>query len=45
MTKFMANDVPDVLHEGWMTTDAYRWICDTRFNDFRTRFGWTVIED
>jgi len=45
MAKFMASEVPDVLHEGWTTPDEYWWICDTCFNDFHERFGWTVIED
>src|SRR5882672_12163284 len=41
MAKFMASEVPDVLHEGWTTPDEYWWICDTCFNDFHERFGWT----
>lgn len=34
--------LPDALHEGYATLDAYRWICPTCFEDFRERFGWTL---
>jgi hypothetical protein len=40
--KFMVEDLPDVLHEGYCTLDEYRWICATCFADFKGRFGWTV---
>ena len=43
--KFAGDNIPDALREGWTTADEYRWICDTCFNDFRERFGWTVIHD
>ena len=43
--KFMSDGYADALHEGWATPDAGHWICDTRFNDFRERFGWAVGQD
>ena len=42
--KFMVEDFPDVLHEGYCTLGEYRWICSTCFNDFRDRFGWELVE-
>jgi hypothetical protein len=28
----------------WVTADDdYHWICPKCFNDFRTRFGWSVV--
>jgi hypothetical protein len=42
--KFMVEEAPDVLHEGYCTLDEYRWICSTCFADFRARFSWEVIE-
>lgn len=40
--KFMVEDIPDVLHEGYVTPDDYRWVCDDCFSDFRERFRWVV---
>ncbi len=37
--------LPDALHVGWTTRDSYRWVCDGCFEDFRERFGWTVVVD
>jgi hypothetical protein len=42
--KFMVEDVPDVLHEGYCTADQYRWICVGCFTDFREHFEWKVEE-
>ena len=42
--KFMVEDHPDVLHEGYCTEDECHWICDRCFTDFRSRFGWSVKE-
>ena len=42
--KFMEDDLPDVLHEGYTTENEYHWICPTCFNDFNERFAWTVAE-
>lgn len=42
--KFMVEDDPGVLHEGYCTEDEYRWICEQCFADFRERFGWIVRE-
>jgi hypothetical protein len=43
--KFMLEDQPDVLHEGYATTDDYFWICERCFKDFRHQFGWRIIAD
>jgi hypothetical protein len=43
--KFMAEDVPDVLHEGYSTEDEYRWVCNDCFCAFRERFQWVVESD
>lgn len=32
-TKFMHNE-PNTLHEGFATSDRYRWICKPCFDDF-----------
>ena len=40
--KFMVEDIPDVLHEGYATLDDYHWICLTCFDDFKEMFEWTV---
>ena len=40
--KFMIEDFPDVLHEGYCTKDEYHWICAQCFADFRDLFGWSV---
>jgi hypothetical protein len=41
--KFMVEDHPETLHEGYSTLDEYRWICDQCFNDFREMFQWRVV--
>src|SRR6266478_6641809 len=41
--KFMVEDEPDVLHEGYSTLDEYRWICPACFDDFKEMFGWRVV--
>ena len=43
--KFMVQDRPDVLHEGYTTQDDYFWICERCFQDFREQFRWTVVDD
>jgi phage terminase large subunit-like protein len=41
--KFAEPEPPsDALHEGYTTTDRYRWICATCFGDFKDRFHWQV---
>jgi hypothetical protein len=40
--KFMVGGDSDVLHEGYATSDKYRWICKTYFEDFKNDFGWHV---
>jgi hypothetical protein len=41
--KFMQEDHPDVLHEGYATEDKYRWICEQCFEDFKDLFEWEVM--
>ena len=42
--KFMdRDDVPDVLREGYMTNDEYRWVCSNCAADFANRFKLTLI--
>ena len=43
--KFMVQDYPDVLHEGYATLDNYRWICESCFRDFHKRFRWQIVSD
>ena len=45
LAKFMVEDAPNVLHEGYTTTDDYHWICEPCFEDFREQFKWTVRDD
>lgn len=40
--EFTAEGLDDTLREGFATTDRYRWICPTCFEDFRARFGWSL---
>jgi hypothetical protein len=42
--KFMLEDYPNVLHEGYCTEDEYWWICAPCFRDFRERFQWQLKE-
>ena len=42
--KFMVEDQPEVLHEGYCTLDEYHWICARCFEDFKQRFAWRVVE-
>jgi predicted Fe-S protein YdhL (DUF1289 family) len=41
----MAEDYPDVLHDGYATTGASHWICDQCFRDSCERFRWQLIPD
>jgi hypothetical protein len=43
-SKFASFDGSDNLHEGWTTSDGYRWICDACFADFRDLFAWRIVE-
>jgi hypothetical protein len=36
--KFMEEDYPEVLQEGYATEDNYRWICEECFEDFKDLF-------
>ena len=38
--KFGRSD--NMLKEGYCTEDAYNWICDTCFEDFKEMFAWKV---
>lgn len=40
--KFMVKYSPEVLHEGYATSNRSHWICDRCFRDFRERFHWQV---
>ena len=40
----MTDHIPDALHAGYSTPDAYRWICAECFSDFKERFRWTLID-
>lgn len=40
--KFMEEDLPDVLHDGYTTADQRHWICPQCFEDFRERFQWSL---
>jgi hypothetical protein len=43
--KFMVNDHPDMLHQGYATLDKYHWICERCFKDFKERFRWKLVAD
>ena len=32
----------NMLKEGYCTEDAYNWICDTCFEDFKEMFAWKL---
>jgi hypothetical protein len=38
--KFMEAAAPDVLTEGYVTDDGYRWICGECFRDLKDVMGW-----
>ncbi len=40
--KFMKASNKDVLNEGYVTEDAYRWICKECFEDFRDEYQWFI---
>jgi hypothetical protein len=40
--KFMEEKGPDILNEGYTTTDDYHWVCKTCFDDFKDMFHWVV---
>jgi hypothetical protein len=43
--KFMVEDYPNVLHQGYATADDYHWICEQCFEDFKDMFRWNAIEE
>lgn len=43
--KFMEEDYPDVLHEGYTAEDGLRWVCKQCFDDFKERFRFRVQAD
>ena len=45
LAKFMIEDRPNVLHEGYASSDDYHWICESCFLDFQEQFGWTIAGD
>ena len=42
--RFMVEDHPGTLKQGYATEDDYRWICEACFADLQERFGWKVVE-
>ena len=42
--KFMVQDLPNVLHQDYSTTDDYHRICERCFEDFKDMFNWVVID-
>ena len=48
--KFMEEDFPDVLHEGWTTRDDWpwgpeaEWVCPECFEDLKPILGWKAEE-
>ena len=32
----------DMIHEGYTDEDAYHWVCNDCFNDFKDTFKWEV---
>ena len=47
--KFAEQDGPEILHEGYTTTDEYpkgakyEWVCPDCFSDFKTDMNWIEI--
>jgi len=37
-----ATDDPDAVDRGYVTDDNYNWVCETCFDDFRDRLGWST---
>jgi hypothetical protein len=40
--KFSDIDHPEIVHEGYATTDSKHWICRECYNDFRETFRWQI---
>jgi hypothetical protein len=48
MSSEATKDDPEILSAGYTIAGPERstfWICATCFEDFRERFGWTVVSD
>jgi hypothetical protein len=49
--KFAVFEAPDILHEGFATSDAfangaaYEWVCPTCFADLKDTMQWVVVEE
>jgi hypothetical protein len=43
--KLMEQPGNDIAAAGWQTEDAYHWICDTCFDDFREHLGFVVMDE
>lgn len=41
--RFRQDSGPEILTEGYCTTDEYHWICPACFEDFNERFGWKTV--
>ena len=42
--KFMETAGKDILTEGYVSTDNYRWICKSCFDDFKEMFQFKILE-
>jgi len=40
--KFMESGSPEILTEGYVTDDNYRWICPKCFQDLKEEMGWKL---
>jgi hypothetical protein len=40
--KFMESGSPEILSEGYVTDDNYRWICPQCFQDLKVQMGWKL---
>jgi hypothetical protein len=41
--KFMELPAPDVLDQGYVTTDGDRWICPNCFQELKDAMGWKLV--
>ncbi|MCL4523029.1 MAG: hypothetical protein M1453_05385 [Acidobacteria bacterium] len=39
---FMEAPSADVISEGYVTTDGYRWICPKCFDELKDAMGWSL---
>jgi hypothetical protein len=41
--KFMESGGPDILTEGYVTEDQFRWICAECFRELKDVMGWKLL--